>query len=46
MPGDTLRLEVTLTRMRGPVGKGSARATVDGQMAAEGELTFALTTAE
>ncbi len=41
-PGDVLRLEVRLTRMRGPVGKGSARATVDGQLVAEGELMFAL----
>ncbi len=41
-PGDVLRLEVSLTRVRGPVGKGSARAEVDGQTVAEGELTFAL----
>lgn len=41
-PGDVLRLEVSLTRMRGPVGKGAARAEVDGQTVAEGELTFAL----
>jgi 3-hydroxyacyl-[acyl-carrier-protein] dehydratase len=41
-PGDTLRLEVQLTKMRGPVGKGTARATVNGELVAEGELTFAL----
>lgn len=41
-PGDTLRLEVQLTRMRGPVGKGTARATIDDQVVAEGELMFAL----
>ena len=41
-PGDTLRLEVRLTRMRGPVGRGTARATVDDQVVAEGELMFAL----
>lgn len=41
-PGDTLRLEVTLTKMRGPVGKLQGRATVDGQLVAEGEITFAL----
>src|SRR5512138_126780 len=34
-PGDTLRLEVTLTKMRGPIGKGSVKATVDGKVAAE-----------
>jgi len=42
VPGDTLRLEVTLTRLRGDFGKGHARAEVDGQLAAEGELSFAL----
>lgn len=42
-PGDTLRLEVTLTHMRGPVGKIAGRATVDGKLVAEGEITFALT---
>ncbi len=42
VPGDVLRLEVQLTKMRGPVGKGTARATVDGEVAAQGELMFAL----
>ncbi len=42
VPGDTLRLEVELTRQRGPIGKGTARATVDGALACEGELTFAV----
>ncbi len=46
LPGDILRLEVHLTRMRGPVGKGSAKAEVEGQKVAEGELTFALADAE
>ena len=32
-----------LERMRGPVGKGKARATVDGDLAVRGTLTFALT---
>ena len=41
-PGDQLRLEVALTRLRGPVGKVSARATVDGELVTEGEITFAL----
>ena len=41
-PGDVLRLEVSLSKMRGPVGKGAARAKVDGDIVAEGELTFAL----
>jgi 3-hydroxyacyl-[acyl-carrier-protein] dehydratase len=42
VPGDQLRLEVEFTLRRGPIGKGRARATVDGQLAAEGELTFAV----
>ncbi len=41
-PGDVVKLEVVLTKMRGPVGKGSVRAEVDGQSVAEGELTFAV----
>ena len=42
VPGDTLHLEVTLERVRGPIGKGIARATIDGEVAAQGALTFAL----
>ncbi len=42
LPGDVLRLEVTLERMRGPIGKGRGVATVDGQLAAQGEFLFAL----
>lgn len=41
-PGDTLRLEVELTRVRGTVGKGRATALVDGKVVAEGELMFAI----
>ena len=41
-PGDQLRLEVTLDRIRLGIGKASARASVDGETAAEGRLTFAL----
>lgn len=42
VPGDVLRLEVELTKMRGPIGKVHGRATVDGQVVAEGEITFAI----
>ncbi len=42
VPGDVLELEVEITRMHGRVGKGTARATVDGELAVEGELTFAV----
>jgi 3-hydroxyacyl-[acyl-carrier-protein] dehydratase len=41
-PGDVLELECTLEQVRGPVGKGKARATVDGKLAARGTLTFAV----
>ncbi|WP_438447531.1 3-hydroxyacyl-ACP dehydratase FabZ [Gorillibacterium sp. sgz5001074] len=42
-PGDTLHLEVEITRMKGIVGKGQAVAKVDGKVVAEGEIMFALT---
>src|SRR6476469_498137 len=38
VPGDTLRLEVTLTRVRGSFGQGAGVATVDGDMACGGEF--------
>ncbi len=41
-PGDQLRLEFTLERMRGPVGRGAVEASVDGQMVADGTISFAL----
>lgn len=41
-PGDQLRLEVEMTRVRGSIGKGKAVATVDGELVCEAEITFAL----
>ena len=41
-PGDELLLECTLEQVRGPIGRGKARATVDGELAARGTLTFAV----
>ncbi len=41
-PGDALRLEVGLSKMRRGIGKGTARALVDGDVVTEGELTFVL----
>ncbi|MEF2244040.1 MULTISPECIES: 3-hydroxyacyl-ACP dehydratase FabZ [unclassified Paenibacillus] len=41
-PGDTLILEVEITRLKGSIGKGKATAKVDDQVVAEGELMFAL----
>jgi 3-hydroxyacyl-[acyl-carrier-protein] dehydratase len=42
VPGDVLRLEVTLTAMRSTFGKGHGVATVDGDTAAEGTVLFAI----
>lgn len=42
VPGDQLLLEVEIVKIRGPIGKGKAVATVEGKVAAEGELMFAL----
>lgn len=41
-PGDQLRLEVEIMRLRGPIGKGKGIATVNGEVVCETELTFAL----
>lgn len=41
-PGDTLRLEIEITKSRGPIGFGTATAKVDGELAASGELMFAI----
>lgn len=42
VPGDILKLEVKIIKSKGPVGIGEAIATVNGKVAAKGELTFAL----
>ncbi len=42
VPGDTLKLEVKIIKRKGPIGIGEAIATVDGKVAAKGELTFAV----
>ena len=39
-PGDKLRLKTKIIRRKGPVGIGSAVASVDGEVAVEAELTF------
>ncbi|MBM7662496.1 3-hydroxyacyl-[acyl-carrier-protein] dehydratase [Bacillus mesophilus] len=41
-PGDQLRLEVEIIRLKGPIGKGKAIATVDGELVCEAEIMFAL----
>ena len=42
LPGDTLITEAQLLKSHGPIGKVRAVATVDNQIAAEGEFWFAL----
>lgn len=42
-PGDELELICELDRLRGPIGRGVATATVDGELAVKGTLLFALT---
>ena len=42
VPGDTLKLDVKIIKQKGPIGVGEAIATVDGKVAAKGELTFAV----
>lgn len=41
-PGDTLRLEVEITRLKGKIGKGHAVAKVNDKVVAEGGIMFAL----
>jgi len=41
-PGDQLRLEVEIIRMKGSIGKGKGIATVDGEVACEAEIMFAI----
>src|SRR5690554_1369974 len=43
LPGETLELHVEIVRARGSFGVGQGRATVDGQLALEAQLKFALT---
>ena len=41
-PGDVVTLECQLVKRRGPIGVGQAKATVDGKVVADAELTFAV----
>ena len=43
VPGDELELTCELERVRGPVGRGKATATVGGKLAVRGTLMFAVT---
>lgn len=42
VPGDMLTLECVITKQRGPIGFGDAKAFVDGELVCAGELMFAI----
>lgn len=42
VPGDQLKMEVIITRLRGSIGKGEAKAYVGEELAVSGEFTFGL----
>lgn len=42
-PGDVLMLETEIIKVKGPIGVGKAKATVNGKVVTQAELTFALT---
>ena len=39
-PGDTLKLETKIIKVKGPMGIGEATASVDGKVVVKAELTF------
>lgn len=45
-PGDCIKLEVTLDKMRESFGKGTVKATINDIVVANGELKFAIQTPE
>ena len=42
IPGDVLKLEVKIIKQKSSIGIGEAIATVNGEIVAKGELTFAV----
>ena len=42
VPGDVLTLELEIVKQKGPIGVGTAKATVDGKLAACADMTFAV----
>ena len=42
MPGDKLDLEIEIVKLRGSIGVGKGKATVDGSLVCEGEIIFAI----
>ena len=41
IPGDVLRMEIEISRLKGRIGRGKGSATVNGERACEAELMFA-----
>lgn len=41
-PGDKLNLEIEIVKLRGNIGVGKGKATVDGSIVCEGEIMFAI----
>ena len=41
-PGDKLSLEIEIVKLRGNIGVGKGKATVDGSLICEGEIMFAI----
>ncbi len=41
IPGDVLRMEVEISRLKGAIGRGHGRATVSGERVCEADLMFA-----
>ena len=46
VPGDQLVMEMKLVKLRGTIGKVSGKASVDGEVASEMEMTFKLVATE
>lgn len=42
VPGDKLNLEIEIVRLKGRIGVGKGKATVDGNLVCEGEIMFAI----
>lgn len=42
VPGDVLRLETEIIKVKGPIGVGNAKAYVENKLVAQAELTFAV----
>ena len=42
VPGDVVEMECVLTKQRGPIGVGTCKATVNGEVAVTVEITFAI----